>query len=56
MRHDKGADALRVIALWPEPRIRWGKTRKSLLDAELERQRRYLGVGRIEFGDGWLRP
>jgi uncharacterized protein YcaQ len=56
MRHDKGADALRVTALWPEPRVRWGKTRKGLLEAELERQRRYLGVGRIEFDDGWLHP
>ena len=56
MRHDKGTDALRVTALWPEPRVRWGKTRKALLEAELERQRRYLGVGRIEFDDGWLHP
>lgn len=55
MRHDKVADALRVTALWPEPRVKWGKNRQRRLDAELERHRRYLAADRVCFDDGWLR-
>jgi uncharacterized protein YcaQ len=54
MRHDKAADALRVTALWPEPRVKWGKDRRRRLEAELERHRRYLGAGRVAFDDGSL--
>jgi uncharacterized protein YcaQ len=55
MRHDKAADALRVTALWPEPRVRWGTARQRRLEAELERHRRYLGAGRVAFDDNWHR-
>ncbi len=55
MKHDKAADRLDVIALWPEPKVKWGKARHQALEAELERHRRYLGAGGVNFQSDWLR-
>ena len=48
-------NALIVRALWWEPGIRAGAERSRRLDAELERLRRFLGLARVEFEDGWSR-
>ena len=48
-------DVLSVTALWPEPGVRLGTGRRSRLDAEFDRVRRFAGVTSIEMADGWLR-
>jgi len=46
MKQEKGV--LKVIGLWFEPGVKMGKHRKAALDAELERQRRFVGAKDIE--------
>lgn len=55
MKADRKADALVVKALWLEPKVRPSKGRIARLEAELERQRRFAGVGALVFEDGWMR-
>ena len=55
MKADRKADALTVKALWLEPKVRASKGRLERLEAELERQRRFAGVGAVRFDDGWRR-
>lgn len=50
---DRGV--LQVKALWPERGIRWGKTRQTAFEAELNRLLRLAGVRRIAFENNWLR-
>ncbi|APX12923.1 winged helix-turn-helix domain-containing protein [Tateyamaria omphalii] len=54
MKAHRADDVLRVRALWPERRIRWGKGRQAAFEAELERICRLAGVSSIAFDDGWL--
>ena len=54
MKADRQADALSVRALWLEPKVRPSKGRLARLKAELERQRRFAGLGRVDYQDGWL--
>lgn len=46
---------LAVTALWPEPDIRWGRSRQSRLEAELARVARFAGLSDVQYSDGWLR-
>jgi uncharacterized protein YcaQ len=55
MKADRDADRLAVRAFWPEPRVRMSSALLAALDAELERMRRFSGVGAVSFDDGWLR-
>lgn len=55
MKADRQGDALVVRALWLEPGARPSKGRLARLEAELERQRRFAGVGRVVFDEGWRR-
>ncbi|WP_299550859.1 crosslink repair DNA glycosylase YcaQ family protein [uncultured Tateyamaria sp.] len=55
MKAHRADDALRVRALWPERRIRWGKGRRAAFGSELDRIARLAGVSHIAFDDGWLR-
>ncbi|UWR22609.1 winged helix-turn-helix domain-containing protein [Sulfitobacter sp. S190] len=55
MKAFRDHDTLRIRALWPEPRTRWGKGRQAAFEAELERITKLAGVSKIAFEDGWLR-
>ena len=55
MKAFRDSDILRVTALWPERGIRWGQTRQTAFEAELQRLLRLAGVSRIVFEDNWLR-
>ena len=55
MKHDKPADALKVSSLWLEPKVRLTPARQARLEAELDRQRRFIGAERIVFADGFLK-
>ncbi|XDA98355.1 crosslink repair DNA glycosylase YcaQ family protein [Sulfitobacter sp. LCG007] len=55
MKAFRDRDTLVVRALWPEPRVRWGKGRQQAFEAELHRLIRLAGVSRVAFQDGWLR-
>ena len=47
MRADRTRDALRVDALWPEARVRFGPGRTAQLEAALRRTARLAGVSRV---------
>ena len=49
LRADRDADELSVDALWWEPRHRPSKARLARLEAELDRLRRFTGLGRVTF-------
>jgi uncharacterized protein YcaQ len=55
MKAFRDSDVLRVKALWPERGIRWGKTRQTAFEAELNRLLRLACVSRIAFEDNWLK-
>ena len=55
MKADRAEDALIVKGLWLEPKVKPTAGRMQRLEAELERQRRFSGVARTEFLDGWMR-
>ncbi|WP_295316852.1 crosslink repair DNA glycosylase YcaQ family protein [Roseobacter sp.] len=55
MKAFRDRDELVVRALWPEPKVRWGKGRLAALEAELDRIIRLAGVSTWRFEDGWLR-
>lgn len=50
IKNNRDADSLDVIGLWLEPNMKMSKTRRVRIDAELERWRRYVGLGRV----AWL--
>lgn len=54
MKAYRDEDCLRVSAVWPEQKIRWSDARTRRLQAELERVRRFAGLGRVEFTGNWL--
>ncbi len=49
MKANETADALDVLGLWLEPGMRLTKGRRARIDAELDRWRRYRGLGRINW-------
>ena len=55
MKAFRDTDTLRVRALWPERKVRWGKGRTRALEGELDRLKRLAEVSRVVFDDGWLR-
>ena len=55
MKHDKSAGALRVNGLWLEPGVKFGQARRRALDAELDRQRRFVGAERVIYENGYLK-
>ncbi|MEM7522797.1 MAG: crosslink repair DNA glycosylase YcaQ family protein, partial [Pseudomonadota bacterium] len=55
MKADRKADELVVKGLWLEPKVKLAKGRMARLEAELERQRRFAGLAKTRFLDGWVR-
>lgn len=55
VKAERDRDALVVRAFWPEAGIRPSRALVSKLEAELERLRRFAGVGSVAFVDGWLK-
>lgn len=55
MKAFRDHDTLRVRALWPEPKMRWGKGRIAAFEGELHRLIRLANVSEVQFEDGWLR-
>ncbi|KUJ73234.1 hypothetical protein AVO45_16010 [Ruegeria marisrubri] len=55
MKAHRDRGELRVRALWPERTVRWSQARTRRLEAELDRVRRFAGMDRVAFADGWLR-
>jgi len=56
MKAHRDRDVLHVRAVWPEPGVRWGKTRTRALEAEAERLTRLAGVSHVTWDTDWLRP
>jgi len=55
MKAYRDEDILRVRAVWPEGRTRWGKGRIAAFEAEIERIKKLGNVTRVAFADDWLR-
>ncbi len=55
MKAQRERDVLNVRALWPERKVRWSDARTRRLQAELDRVRRFAGLGEVEFADDWLK-
>lgn len=55
MKAFRDEDVLRIKALWPEDKVKWGRQRQTAFEAELDRIKRLAGVSNITFEDGWLR-
>ena len=53
MKAVRAADALDVTALWLEPGVRPSRGRLRLLEAELDRIRRFAGLASVRFADGF---
>src|SRR5690606_13414303 len=55
MKADRGCDRLVVRAFWPEARTRMSRGLIGALEAEIDRMRRFAGVGGTQFESDWLR-
>ena len=55
MKAFRDQDVLRVRAVWPEPKVKWGPGRIAALEAEVQRMTRLAGVSKVSFEDDWLR-
>jgi uncharacterized protein YcaQ len=55
MKAVRGEGVLEVTALWLEPGVRASRGRLRRLEAELERVRRFAGLGTVRFEDGRTR-
>ncbi len=51
LRADRDRDALFLERLWWEPKVRTSQARVRRLEAELDRLRRFTGLGRVVFSD-----
>ena len=47
IKNNRDADSLDVLGLWLEPKVTMSKPRRARIDAELERWRRYVGLGQV---------
>lgn len=56
MKAFRDQDTLRVRALWPEPKVRWGVERQRAFEGEVQRLIRLAGVSQIAFENDWLKP
>jgi uncharacterized protein YcaQ len=54
MKADRNEDALAVRAFWKERGVRASNALQTEIEAELERIRRFSGVGRTTFEAGWF--
>ena len=55
MAADRDRDALVVTALWLEPGVRLGGGRMARLESELDRLRRFAGLGQVVLHNGFQR-
>ncbi len=55
MKAYRDADRLNVRAVWPEPKIKWGKGRIRAFETELDRVLKLAGVSQVTWEPGWLR-
>jgi len=55
MKADRPGGNLAVAALWMEPGCRLTPARQPRLEAELDRQRRFSGLGGVSYADGYLK-
>ena len=55
MKRDRDADALRVAALWLEPRLKLTPSRMGKLEKALGEVAALAGVSQVVFEDGWVR-
>jgi len=55
MKRDREADALRVSALWLEPRLTLTPGRLTKLEKALAEVADFAGVTAVRFEDGWRR-
>jgi len=55
MKCERDCGNLAVKGLWLEPRVKFTKSRRDALDAELERQRRFAGAERVSYAKDFLK-
>ncbi len=55
MKAHRDRDILHVRAVWPEPKVRWGKARVAKFETEVQRLTRIAGVGEVSWSSDWLR-
>jgi uncharacterized protein len=55
MKCDRKQGALEVTGVWPEVGVKFSKGRMARLESELDRMRRFTGVDRVVFADGFLK-
>lgn len=55
MKAFRDQDCLRVRALWPEPKVRWGAERQRAFKSEVQRMTKLAGVTQVEFENDWLK-
>ena len=55
MKAFRDKDVLHVRALWPEPKVRWGKARVRAFESEVQRLVRLAGVSKATWEPSWLR-
>ncbi len=55
MKAQRDRGVLQVSALWPERSVRWSEARTRRLQSELDRVRRFAGLGDAEFAKDWLK-
>ncbi|MEM6938552.1 MAG: crosslink repair DNA glycosylase YcaQ family protein [Pseudomonadota bacterium] len=55
MKAFRDQNILRVRALWPEGRTRWGRGRIAAFEADVMRITRLAGVDAVEYAPDWLR-
>lgn len=55
MKAFRDENLLRIHALWPEGKVRWGRGRIAAFEAEVDRVMRLAGVENIAYADDWLR-
>jgi len=56
MKAFRDQDTLRVRALWPEPKVRWGVERQRAFEGEIQRLLKLAVVSKIAFENDWLKP
>ncbi|MGH6916196.1 MAG: DNA glycosylase AlkZ-like family protein, partial [Geminicoccaceae bacterium] len=55
MKGNAARRLLEVSALWLEPGRRLTRARRDLLDAELDRIRRFIGADAVRYADGYVK-
>ena len=55
MKAFRNEDCLRVRAVWPEGKVRWGAARQQAFETEVNRMTGLAGVTQVAFEGGWLK-